>query len=102
MVRFTTAALVAALTLSGCASIGTNYDPATLAQLTPGMTEAEVVSRMGAPNSRTIMQDGSTSLMWLHSSANAFGSGSGKSAVILIDKDGRFVRVLTTTETKLN
>ena len=100
--RFNIAALAASIALAGCASIGTNFDPATLTQLTPGMTEAEVVSRMGAPNSRTTMQDGSTSLMWLHSSANAFGSGAANSAAVLIDQDGKFVRVITTTETKLN
>lgn len=102
MIRLTSAAFAAALVLSGCASIGTNYNPAVLAQLTPGMTEAEVIARMGTPNSRTVLYDGTTSLMWLHSSATAFGTGGAKSAAILLDRDGRFVRVITTTETKLN
>lgn len=102
MIRISGVALAAALALSGCASIGTNYNPAVLAQLTPGMTEAEVISRMGPPNSRTELYGGSTQLMWLHSSATAFGTGGARSASVLIDRDGKFVSVISTTETKLN
>lgn len=102
MSRLTTAAVSAALLLSGCASIGTDYNSAILAQLKPGMTEAEVIARMGPPNGRTELYGGYTQLMWLHSSANVFGSGGAKSAAVLIDRNGKFVSVISTTETKLN
>ncbi len=102
MTRLTAAAVYAALLLSGCASIGTNYNSAVLAQLMPGMTEAEVIARMGPPNGRTELYGGSTQLMWLHSTANVFGSGGAKSAAVLIDRNGKFVSVISTTEMKLN
>ncbi len=100
--RMTAAAISAALLLSGCASIGTTYNSAVLAQLMPGMTEAEVIASMGPPNGRTELYGGFTQLMWLHSTANVFGSCGAKSAAVLIDRNGKFVSVISTTETKLN
>ena len=39
------------LSVSGCMSMGTNFDPAAVAQLQPGMTRDEVIRRLGKPNS---------------------------------------------------
>ncbi len=100
MSRPTAAAVSAALLLSGRASIRTNSNSAVLAQLQPGMTEAEVIARMGPPNGRTELYGGSAQLMWLRSKANVFGSGGAKSAAVSIDRDGKFASVFSTSETK--
>ena len=36
------------LSVSGCMSMGTNFDPAAVAQLQPGMTRDEVIRRLRA------------------------------------------------------
>ena len=82
--------------------MGTNFDLAAVDQLRPGMSRAEVIARLGEPNARSILADGSESLMWLHSKANAFGTAQAKSVSLLFDSSGALVRPLTTSFTKMN
>jgi hypothetical protein len=80
--------------------MGTNYDPAVVSSIAPGTPEAEVIARLGRPTSRTTLADGTTHIMWLHSTGNALGRGSARTATLEF-RDGRFVRVLVTNETNI-
>src|SRR3546814_14103254 len=51
------------LSAPGCMSMGTNFDPAAVAQLQPGMTRDEVISRLGKPNSMAMLANGTQRLM---------------------------------------
>lgn len=93
--------LVAALLLAGCASMGTNFDMAAVNTLQAGMTEAEVVARLGQPNNRVMRPDGQQMLSWVHSQANFLGSAKAKSVSLLFGPDGRLVRPVATTQTSM-
>lgn len=89
--------------LAACASAGTNYDPAKADQLVPGeSTRAEAVKLLGKPNSETFRADSSVILLWMHSRGTAWGTGKSRSLAILFDKDGRMLRLLQRTETKVH
>lgn len=90
------------LLVSGCASVGTNFDPAAVQSLQPGMTEAQVIQVLGSPNSRTRLADGSEMLGWTYGHAVAFGSASGKAAILRFGPDGRYVGIMSSTETRVN
>lgn len=78
-------ALCVALALMLCACAGANFDWEDTERITPGMTEAEVVSILGRPYSRA--QEGRvTVLTWSY--AGAFGGGR---AVAFRLVDGRVV-----------
>lgn len=62
------------LSAPGCMSMGTNFDPAAVAQLQPGMTRDEVISRLGKPNSMAMLANGTQRLMWVHSKGSMFGA----------------------------
>ncbi|MDP3403106.1 MAG: hypothetical protein Q8S03_00370 [Brevundimonas sp.] len=100
------AVALTALTLfagaSGCVSMGTNYDPVAVSQIAPGTPMAEVIARLGEPNSRTTLPDGGTHLMWLHSTGTAWGTADSRAAVLSFDRQGRFVQVVTTNQTRIN
>lgn len=104
MKRFTaTIAAVALLagTLSGCVSMGTDYDAAALDQITPGTPMSDVIAQLGQPNNRTTLPDGQTQLLWLHSTGTAWGTADARSAALLFDAKGKFVRVITTSQTSM-
>ena len=84
-----------------CVSMGTNYDAAALDQITPGTPMAEVIARLGQPNNRTTLPDGQTQLLWLHSTGTAWGSADARSAALLFDSQGKFVRIITTSQTSM-
>lgn len=90
-----------AITLGGCISMGTNYDAAAVDQITPGTPMSEVIARLGQPNSRTTLPNGQTQLMWLHSTGTAWGTADARSAALLFDAEGRFIRVITTNQTSI-
>ena len=92
---------LAAGTVSGCVSMGTNYDPVAVTQIAPGTPMAEVISRLGQPNSRTTLPTGEAQLMWVHSTGTAWGTADARSAVLLFDAGGKFVRVVTTNQTSM-
>lgn len=96
-----TAFTLAAVAMGGCVSMGTNYDPAVITQIAPGTPMADVIARLGQPNSRTGLPTGQTQLMWLHSTGTAWGTADARSAVLFFDEGGRFVRVVTTNQTSI-
>jgi outer membrane protein assembly factor BamE (lipoprotein component of BamABCDE complex) len=90
-----------ALWVAGCVSIGTNYDPTQLPNLTPGMTEAQVIDHLGKPNARSFRQDGTQIDVWSYSQGTAVGTGHARTAALLFDQQKRFVRVLSESESRL-
>jgi hypothetical protein len=94
--------LTAVLLTAACASVGTNFDVATVQSLQPGMSEAQVVGLLGAPNSRTRLPDGSEMLGWTYGHGTAFGSASGKAAMLKFAPDGRYVGIVSTSEMRSN
>ena len=68
------AAAVCVFVLAGCASSGTKVTPEQTAQFERGKTTlAEVVARLGPPNSTTMLGNGQTIIVYVYvsSSANA-------------------------------
>nr|WP_312991065.1 hypothetical protein [Brevundimonas diminuta] len=101
LISFLAAVTISGVVLGGCVSTGTNYDPALIDQIAHGTPVADVIARLGQPNSRTTLPNGQTQLMWLHATGTAWGSADARSAVLLFDADGNFVRVITTNQTSL-
>ncbi len=96
------AVFVAAILLGGCVSVGTNYDPNVAMSLPVGMSEAEVIQRMGQPNNVTVLADGTRNLLWLHSTGNALGQGRARSVILHFDQQGRYTGVVSSTQTQIN
>ena len=94
--------LVAALLLSGCVSVGTNYDPAVAMSLPIGMSEAEVIQRLGEPNNITVLADGTRNLLWMHSTGNALGQGRAKAVILHFDTQGHYTGMVSSTQTRVN
>jgi len=101
LVSILTAVTLSSVALGGCVSVGTNYDPAVIDQIAPGTPMADVIARLGEPNSRTTLPNGQTQLMWLHSTGTAWGAADARSAALLFDAEGKFVRVITTNQTSM-
>jgi hypothetical protein len=93
---------LAAVLLSGCVSVGTNYDPTVAMSLPVGMSEAEVIQRMGQPNNVTVLADGTRNLLWQHSTGNALGQGRARSVILHFDEQGRYTGVVSSTQTQIN
>ncbi len=85
----------------GCVSMGTDYDAAAVDQIAVGTPMSEVIARLGQPNNRTTLPNGQTQLMWLHSTGTAWGTADARSAALLFDADGKFLRVVTTSQTNM-
>ena len=81
----------AALMLSGCVSMGTNYDAAAVDRLQVGMTKAEVVSMLGQPNQVITGSGGNERLIWVHSTGSIMGAKA--RSVGLPFKDGKLTDV---------
>ena len=84
--------VAALMTLTSCASVGTNFDTGAVNQLTVGMSKQEVISRLGKPNYVVSMADGSTRLTWSHSSGSMFGSKA-KAVALPFDAQDRLTSV---------
>lgn len=85
---------------AGCATVGTNFDVASVQSIQPGTSEAQVIAMLGRPNVRTRLTDGSEMLVWSYGHAAAFGSATGKSAALEFDPAGRYIGVVSTSETR--
>ncbi len=96
------AVLALALMCSGCVSVGTNFNPAAVDQLQPGMTKAEVISRLGQPNGQSTMADGREVLVWLFSEGNALGQGRSRTVTIIFDQNGRMTNQVTRSQAQVN
>jgi hypothetical protein len=95
------AMVLVCVTAAGCASSGTDYDPAAVATLMQGMTEAEVIQRLGKPNNVTTMVDGRKVMVWAHSEVNGLSGRSSTRAVsILFGADGRMSRQVSETNSQ--
>lgn len=91
-----------ALALSGCVSMGTNYDPAVAQSLPIGMSEAEVIQRLGQPNNITVTADGTRQLLWMYSTGTALGTGKARSVILKFDSNGRYTGMVSSTQTRIN
>ena len=94
--------LLATVIVSGCVSVGTNYDPAVAMSLQVGTPEAEVIRRLGQPNNVTVLADGTRQLLWMHSSGNALGQGRSRAVVLRFDAQGRYTGMVSSTQTQIN
>jgi ABC-type uncharacterized transport system auxiliary subunit len=89
------------LTLAGCVSMGTNYNPEAVATLQPGMSQAAVVGLLGKPNATAQNADGTRVLVWTHSKGSALGAKA-RSVSLLFDAQGNYVRMISSTQTEMN
>ena len=80
------------LALSGCVSMGTNYDVAAVDHLRVGMTKAQVVGLLGQPNQVVTNTDGSERLIWVHSTGSMFGANA-RSVGLPFDRTGKLTDV---------
>lgn len=85
-------AFAAALLLTGCVSMGTNYDVAAVDRLQVGMTKAEVIGLLGRPNQVVTNADGSERLVWVHSTGSMLGANA-RSVGLPFGADGRLTDV---------
>lgn len=83
---------VAALSLAGCVSMGTNYDVAAVDRLRVGMTKAEVIGLLGQPNQVVTNSDGSECIVWVHSTGSMFGANA-RSLGLPFGPDGKLTDV---------
>ena len=88
------------LSVSGCMSMGTNFDPAAVAQLQPGMTRDEVIRRLGKPNSMAMLANGTQRLMWVHSKGSMFGAQA-RSLLLEFTPDGKLIQTVGQGATNL-
>ena len=84
--------LGAALALTACVSMGTNYDAAAVERLRVGMTKAEVVQLLGQPNQVITNSDGSERLIWVHSTGSMLGANA-RSVGLPFGADGRLTDI---------
>jgi hypothetical protein len=82
--------IIIALLLTGCAS-GTNYNPASVSQLQPGMSKEQVIQMLGKPNSEMTMPDGQTALVWARAKVSPFGASS-RSVSLIFDANSKLLR----------
>lgn len=85
-------AVLAGILLSGCVSMGTNYDARAVDHLRVGMTKAEVVEMLGQPNQVVTTSDGSERLIWVHSSGSMFGANA-RSIGLPFGSDGKLTDI---------
>ena len=87
---------------SWVAAMGTNYDPAIAQSLPIGISEGEVIQRLGQPNNITVLADGSRQLLWLHSTGNALGQAKARSVILRFDQQRRYTGMVSSTQTRIN
>ena len=86
--------------VTGCVSMGPNYDPAAVAKLTPGMDRAEVIALLGRPSTTVTLADGSQHLVWTHS-RGSIGSARARSLTLVFGPDGKYLRTFSEAETNI-
>lgn len=84
--------VLAVLLLAGCVSMGTNYDPAAIDRLQVGMTKAQVIQMLGQPNQVVTNSDGSSRLIWVHSTGSMLGAKS-RAVGLPFGSDGRLTDI---------
>lgn len=84
--------IFAALLLSGCVSMGTNYDAAAVDRLQVGMSKTQVIQMLGQPNQVISNTDGTERLVWVHSTGSMFGANA-RSVGLPFGADGRLADI---------
>ncbi|AEG50076.1 putative lipoprotein [Sphingobium chlorophenolicum L-1] len=84
--------MAAAFALTGCVSMGTDYDETAVGRLQKGMTKAEVIQLLGQPNQVITASDGGRRLVWVHSTGSMFGANA-RSVGLPFGPDGKLVSV---------
>jgi hypothetical protein len=84
--------IAVAVLLTGCVSMGTNYDVASVNRLRVGMTKVEVIQLLGRPNQMVTYSDGSERLVWVHSTGSMFGANA-RSVGLPFGPDGKLTDV---------
>lgn len=100
-IRLVTLVACAAL-ITGCASVGQDFDMAEVDRFQPGVTTIEQAKeKLGKPGSITNTANGEVGFVWSRSQV-VMGAGKWKSVGILFDKDGKMVRVVLRSESASN
>ena len=89
-----------ALMLTGCVSMGTNYDPNAVAQLQSGMSKEDVIARLGKPNSISQFPDGRVQLGWVHSTGSMFGANA-RAVSLIFDANGRLLQTVSQNQIEM-
>jgi hypothetical protein len=90
--------LAPALLLCGCMSFGNDFSLSTVQSLKKGMTEAQVIKKLGQPGTRTRLGDGSEELTWDYEHVSALGASHGRLAVLKFGRNGKYVGVVSTSQ----
>ena len=94
--------LVGAVLISGCVSVGQDFEMADVDRMQPMVTTFEQVKEiLGKPQSVSSAADGGSVAGWVRSKASPVGHST-KSVMIMFDKNGKFVRVVNRHEAKTN
>jgi hypothetical protein len=90
--------IAASALVIGCASVGSDFSMKDVDAFKPGITTLqEAETKLGKPMSTGYGPDGKISAMWTRSTGSVFGS-SARSVLILFDKDGKMIRVVSRSE----
>jgi hypothetical protein len=84
--------LILAMSVTGCVSMGTNYDQAAVARLRVGMTKAEVIALLGRPSQVVSNSDGGERLVWVHSTGSMLGANA-RSVGLPFDLAGKLIDI---------
>jgi len=89
-------------TLAGCMTVGTKFNPALVAELTPKVsTIQDATELLGPPTSQTAMGNGTTLYQWNYSQGTALGTGSGAHVAMLFDGADTMMGVQHQSQTKI-
>jgi hypothetical protein len=95
--------LILAVLLAGCVTSGNKIDLNEALAFRTGTPLAAVVEKIGKPNSTVTGPHGGKLLLWSYVHANGMtGKSEAQSVALLFDAGGRFVRVVSTTETEMH
>ncbi|HEX3857585.1 MAG TPA: hypothetical protein VHY30_09850 [Verrucomicrobiae bacterium] len=73
--KTTIAILFCAALLTGCSSVGTNFNSANVPKIQKGITtETDLVTMFGQPNQRGVNSENGTTLTWIYSEATVKGA----------------------------
>lgn len=86
-------ALLSAIALSACMTIGSKFDIESVDQLKPGESSiSDAKALLGPPTAESTQANGSKLLQWQYSQGTLVG-GNGAHAAILFDATGKMIRV---------
>ncbi len=90
--------IVSAMSLTGCASVGTNFEMSCADKLQPGVsTREDAVAACGKYRTEAENDKGEIILGWSYGHAVGF-SAHGKALLLAFDKEGKFLRIAEKSE----